>query len=60
MVKSNVFFPVLYIRAMTMSIVASWLVGFIFLVTLLLSIQDIDALLDSKLDMPVAQLFWVK
>ncbi|KAI7848415.1 amino acid/polyamine transporter I [Circinella umbellata] len=44
--------------AMTMSIVASWLVGFIFLVTLLLSIQDIDALLDSKLDMPVAQLFW--
>ena len=45
---------------MTMSIVASWLVGFIFLVTLLLSIQDIDALLDSKLDMPVAQLFWVK
>ncbi|KAG0192542.1 hypothetical protein DFQ28_008780 [Apophysomyces sp. BC1034] len=42
---------------MTMSIVVSWFVGLVFLVVLLFSIQDIDAILDTKLEMPVAQLF---
>lgn len=42
-----------------MSIVMSWAIGLAFLIVLLISIQDVDAILDSSLDMPVAQLFWV-
>ncbi|KAL1929758.1 hypothetical protein VTP01DRAFT_1896 [Rhizomucor pusillus] len=44
--------------AMIMSLVASWFVGLVFLIVLLFSIQDIDAILDSKLDFPVSQLIW--
>lgn len=43
---------------MIMSLVASWFVGLVFLIVLLFSIQDIDAILDSKLDFPVSQLVW--
>ncbi|KAL0139284.1 amino acid/polyamine transporter I [Mucor lusitanicus] len=44
--------------AMVSSIAVSWAVGFAFLIVLLFSIQDIDAILDSTLHMPVAQLFY--
>ncbi|KAI7876352.1 amino acid transporter, partial [Lichtheimia hyalospora FSU 10163] len=44
--------------AIAMSIVMSWAIGLAFLIVLLISIQDVDAILDSSLDMPVAQLFW--
>lgn len=44
---------------MVSSIAVSWAVGFAFLIVLLFSIQDIDAILDSTLHMPVAQLFYV-
>ncbi|KAL0090132.1 amino acid/polyamine transporter I [Phycomyces blakesleeanus] len=44
--------------AMTMSIAVSWFVGLVFLIVLLFSVQDIDAVLNSTFDMPVAQLFW--
>ncbi|KAI8369508.1 amino acid/polyamine transporter I [Radiomyces spectabilis] len=43
--------------AMTMSIVTAWFVGLIFLISLLFSIQDMDAILNTELHMPVAQLF---
>lgn len=48
-----------FCRAIAMSIVMSWAIGLAFLIVLLVSIQDVDAILDSSLDMPVAQLFWV-
>ncbi|KAI8326795.1 amino acid/polyamine transporter I, partial [Choanephora cucurbitarum] len=44
--------------AMVSSIAVSWLVGFLFLLALLFSIQDIDNILHSTLAMPVAQLFY--
>ncbi|KAI7863185.1 amino acid/polyamine transporter I [Spinellus fusiger] len=44
--------------AMTMSIAVSWFVGLIFLIVLLFSIQDINTILHSSFDMPVAQLLW--
>lgn len=46
-------------RAITLSVVTSWLVGLVFITVLLFSIRDMDGLLDSTLDMPVAKLFWV-
>ncbi|KAL9545382.1 hypothetical protein MBANPS3_007174 [Mucor bainieri] len=46
------------VKAMVSSIAVSWAVGFAFLIVLLFSIQDIDAILDSSLHMPVAQLFF--
>lgn len=45
---------------MVSSIAVSWVVGLAFLIVLLFSIQDIEAILNSDLHMPVAQLFFVK
>jgi hypothetical protein len=44
---------------MVSSIAVSWVVGLAFLIVLLFSIQDIDSVMNSTLDMPVAQLFFV-
>lgn len=44
---------------MVCSITLSWFIGLVFLLILLLSLQDIDAILDAKLHIPVAQIFWV-
>ncbi|KAI8075846.1 amino acid/polyamine transporter I [Gilbertella persicaria] len=43
--------------AMVSSIVVSWFVGLAFLIVLLFSIQNMEAILNSTLHMPVAQLF---
>lgn len=43
---------------MVTSIAVSWAVGLAFLIVLLFSIQDIDTIIHSTLDMPVAQLFY--
>ncbi|ORY99201.1 amino acid/polyamine transporter I [Syncephalastrum racemosum] len=44
--------------AMVCSITLSWFIGLVFLLVLLLSLQDIDAILDAKLHIPLAQVFW--
>ncbi|KAI8984585.1 amino acid/polyamine transporter I [Mycotypha africana] len=43
--------------AMVSSITIAWFVGFAYLIILLFSIQDIDAIFDTKFHLPVAQLF---
>ncbi|KAI7907454.1 amino acid transporter [Cokeromyces recurvatus] len=43
--------------AMISSVIVSWIIGFTFLMILLFSIEDIDSILNSKLNMPVTQLF---
>ncbi|KAI8986028.1 amino acid/polyamine transporter I [Pilobolus umbonatus] len=44
--------------AMVSAIGVSWIIGFLFLVVLLFSIQDIDTILSTQLNLPVAQLFY--
>ncbi|KAI8877537.1 amino acid transporter [Backusella circina FSU 941] len=44
--------------AMVSAIGVSWFVGFALLVVFLFSIQDINAIFESDLHLPVAQLFW--
>ncbi|CEG64167.1 hypothetical protein RMATCC62417_01195 [Rhizopus microsporus] len=39
------------------SIVTAWAVGLVFLIVLLFSIQNMDSILNTSFDMPVAQLF---
>lgn len=47
------------LRAIVGSIVVAWIVGLAFLTVLLFSIQDINSILNTSFNMPVAQLFQV-
>ncbi|KAI8089584.1 amino acid/polyamine transporter I [Halteromyces radiatus] len=44
--------------AMITSILTAWIFGFVYLMVLLFSIQDVDVILTTTFNMPVAQLFW--
>lgn len=46
-------------RAIVGSIATAWAVGLVFLIVLLFSIQNMDSILNTSFDMPVAQLFQV-
>ncbi|SAM02043.1 hypothetical protein [Absidia glauca] len=43
--------------AMVTSIITAWIFGFIYLLALLFSIQDMDAVLNTTFNLPVAQVF---